>query len=107
MDVATLARFIERVLASPPSPEDPLNLHSLLIARHGRLVLEEYFQAFDKDRLHDMRSASKTITSVLVGIAGDRGVRIDPSTPVAPLLEGGHRSPIGTSGRGAFRSGTS
>lgn len=87
MDVATITRFIERILTSVPSPADPLNIHSLLIARHGRLVLEEYFHGFDKDRVHDMRSASKSITSVLIGIAGDRGVRISPSTLAAPLLE--------------------
>lgn len=89
IDATTVTRFIERILTSQPSPEDPLNIHSLLIARHGRLVLEEYFHGFDKDRLHDMRSASKSITSVLIGIAGDRGVRIAPNTPAAPLLTKG------------------
>ncbi|MCI0356310.1 MAG: serine hydrolase [Acidobacteria bacterium] len=87
MDVATITRFIERILTSTPSLEDPLNIHSLLIARHGRLVLEEYFHGFDKDRPHDMRSASKSITSVLIGMAGDHGVRIGPHTLAAPLLQ--------------------
>ena len=87
MDAAPISRFIDRILTSTPSPDDPLNIHSLLIARHGRLILEEYFHGFDKDRLHDMRSASKSITSVLIGIAGDRGVRISPNTLAAPLLE--------------------
>ena len=58
------------------------NLHSFLIARRGILVLEEYFAgtdgwrghvAFDKDRLHDTRSVSKSVTSALVGIAIDKG----------------------------------
>jgi len=87
MDAATITRLIDRILTSTPSPDDPLNIHSLLIARHGRLILEEYFHGFDTDRLHDMRSASKSITSVLIGIAGDRGVRIGPNTLAAPLLQ--------------------
>ena len=58
------------------------NLHSFLIARRGILVLEEYFAGtdgwrgqvvFDKDRLHDTRSVSKSVTSALVGIAIDKG----------------------------------
>jgi len=93
MDAATITHFIERILTSTPSPEDPLNIHSLLIARHGRLVLEEYFHGFDKDRLHDMRSASKSITSVLIGIAGDRGARIGADTPAASLLQMGTIDP--------------
>lgn len=53
--------------------------HSVLIARHGRLVVEEYFYGFDRETLHDMRSASKTITSTLVGLAVQDG-RIQGST---------------------------
>ncbi len=43
--------------------------HSVLVARHGKLVVEEYFYGFDRDTWHDMRSASKTVTSTLIGLA--------------------------------------
>jgi CubicO group peptidase (beta-lactamase class C family) len=43
---------------------------SVLISRHGKLVYEVYFDG-DKDTLRDTRSASKSITDVLVGIAID------------------------------------
>jgi CubicO group peptidase (beta-lactamase class C family) len=48
-------------------------VHSLLVYRGGRLVMEEYFYGYDRDRVHQMRSASKSIVSALVGIAIDRG----------------------------------
>ncbi len=45
--------------------------HSVLVARRGKLVVEEYFYGFDRDTWHDMRSASKTVTSALIGLAID------------------------------------
>jgi len=66
-------------------------LNGILVARHGRLVFEEYFPgqqvdleaedprprvdvAFDRSTPHYMASASKSVTSALVGIAIDRGL---------------------------------
>jgi len=55
--------------------------HSVLVARRGRLVVEEYFYGFDRTTWHDMRSASKTVTSALVGLAIDRGEIPSVETP--------------------------
>ena len=52
--------------------------HSILVAKSGYLVLEEYFYGFDRDVLHDMRSASKSLASTLIGLAVDRDL-IDSS----------------------------
>jgi CubicO group peptidase (beta-lactamase class C family) len=41
---------------------------SVLIARHGKLVYESYFEG-DTSTLRDTRSATKSITDVLIGIA--------------------------------------
>jgi CubicO group peptidase (beta-lactamase class C family) len=49
------------------------NIHSLLIVRNGRLVLEEYFNGHDAEELHELQSVSKSFTSALVGIALARG----------------------------------
>ena len=39
--------------------DNPLNIHSLLIARHGKPT-EEYFYGQVREQTHDTRSASKT-----------------------------------------------
>jgi CubicO group peptidase (beta-lactamase class C family) len=49
------------------------NLHSLLIIRNGYLVTEFYAYPHDADTLHELRSATKSVTSTLVGIAIDQG----------------------------------
>jgi CubicO group peptidase (beta-lactamase class C family) len=48
-------------------------MHSLLIVRHGRLVVEEYFHGWEADELHRLASCTKSVSSLLVGIAIDRG----------------------------------
>lgn len=48
-------------------------MHSLLIIKNGKLVAEDYFYDFDRNTPHDLKSANKTITSILMGIAIDKG----------------------------------
>ncbi len=55
---------------------------SVLVARHGSLVYEKYYEAFNADSLHDTRSATKTITGMLVGLAIDRGSLPSVNAPV-------------------------
>ncbi|WP_423927044.1 serine hydrolase domain-containing protein [Candidatus Palauibacter sp.] len=49
------------------------NLRALVVARNGRLVREAYFGGMHRDSAFDMRSVTKTVTALLVGIASDRG----------------------------------
>jgi CubicO group peptidase (beta-lactamase class C family) len=50
------------------------DLKGLLIARNGQLVYEGYFNGHGRDALHDIRSATKSLTSALVGIAIADGI---------------------------------
>lgn len=86
LDENAIGRFVDKIRKAVPSPENPVNIHSLLIARHGKLVLEEYFYGTDAKQTHDMRSASKTFAPVLVGIARDHGFKIGPETSVYSLF---------------------
>ena len=49
-------------------------VRSLLVARHGRLVLERYFGGADSTTLFDVRSVTKSVVSALTGIALSRGL---------------------------------
>ncbi|MGA3129611.1 MAG: serine hydrolase [Terracidiphilus sp.] len=80
-----IAALIEKILTADPT-DNPVNIDSLLIARHGKLVLEEYFHGFDREQPHDMRSASKTIAPILAGIARDHSVNLSPDTPIYSLF---------------------
>jgi CubicO group peptidase (beta-lactamase class C family) len=47
---------------------------SLVVARHGKLIAEGYFNGFARDSLHDLRSTGKSFTSALAGIAVEHGL---------------------------------
>ena len=58
------------------------NVHSVLISRGDSLLYEHYFNGYNRDSLHDTRSAFKSITSLLAGIAIDKGFIKDVHQPV-------------------------
>ena len=81
--------------------ETEANVHAVVIVRHGRLVFEQYFPGydepwgqgdgqydFDATTKHDMRSASKSVISLLVGIAIDRKLIAGADEPVVKVLSG-------------------
>jgi CubicO group peptidase (beta-lactamase class C family) len=88
MDEAALARLVQRVIDGDPSGPRAALMHSLLVARRGKLVLEEYFFGFDRDQVHDLRSAGKTFSSILLGAAMMRGARIGPESSLYSLVAG-------------------
>ncbi len=62
------------------------NTHSVLIASHGKLVYEQYFEGYDAGTVHDLRSAQKSLTSATIGVAIDRGLIKSVYTPIYELL---------------------
>jgi CubicO group peptidase (beta-lactamase class C family) len=84
IDQGALRRMTDRLAASA-------DVHAVVVARGGKLAFEWYFRGndevpgrffghrveyvtFDADTLHIMKSASKSVMSLAVGIAIDRGL---------------------------------
>lgn len=57
-------------------------LHSLLVSHRGQIVLEYYAKGHSASRLANIKSASKSIISTLVGIAIERKLIPSLSTPI-------------------------
>jgi hypothetical protein len=56
LDAPRIDSLIQRIIdVDAGLARQPL-VHSVLIARHGKLVLEEYFYGFTRDTPHDLRS---------------------------------------------------
>ena len=66
------SRAIERMLLD--IRETGADIHSMLIMRRGHLVFEQYFAPYTAETKHSMFSCSKTFTSMLIGIAQDKGL---------------------------------
>jgi CubicO group peptidase (beta-lactamase class C family) len=59
---------------------------SLLVHHRGSIVAERYFRGTDRATRHDIRSATKSITSLAVGIAVDRKLLAGPDERVFDRL---------------------
>ena len=90
MDSAILSGIGPRFSAWPEACA-----HAVVVARHGMLIYEQYFSGedwrwvdplgilvFDGTVKHDLKSITKSVTSLLVGIGVDRGWIADINTPV-------------------------
>jgi len=73
----------EGVLRAGLSPR----MTSLLVAKDGRLVVEEYFGTGHPDTLNDVRSVTKSVVSALAGVALARGDLGSLEDPVAGYLK--------------------
>ena len=86
IDESALQELVRKIAASDPAERRPSLMHSLLVARKGKLVLEEYFFGYDREPTHDTRSAAKTFSSVMLGAAMKDGIAISPDTKIYQLL---------------------
>lgn len=61
-------------------------LHSFLVLRHGQLAFEGYYNGYTRDTPHDLRSATKSITSLLTGSAIEQGLLAGVDAPLMDSL---------------------
>lgn len=76
---ATFAGIVEEAAALAP-------LETLIVARDGKILIEEGFRGHSTAAPTNIKSASKAIVAALVGIAIDRGVLAGTAQKIAPLL---------------------
>jgi CubicO group peptidase (beta-lactamase class C family) len=86
IDEGALERAVRRIIAQDPADRQPSLVHAVLIARRGKLVLEEYFYGHDRETPHDIRSAGKTFASVMLGAAMLKGIEIAPESKIYEVL---------------------
>jgi CubicO group peptidase (beta-lactamase class C family) len=82
VDSQALAEALDFIL------QKRLPIHSLLIVRHGTIVLDAYFYPYDGSVVHDVASATKSVTSILAGIAIDKGYLKNENETMLSLLGG-------------------
>jgi CubicO group peptidase (beta-lactamase class C family) len=66
MDEVRLGRAVNDAAAMP-------RFRSLLVARHGKIISESYFGGADRSTSFDVRSVTKSVVSMLTGIALQAG----------------------------------
>lgn len=81
MDRAPLEDLMRKTLAGEYATAD-----AVLVARHGKLVFEEYTYGSSREHLHTLQSATKSVAALLVGTAVDRGEIGNVEQPVHEIL---------------------
>jgi CubicO group peptidase (beta-lactamase class C family) len=89
IDRPAIEKMVQGIINTPMESTHNLQVDGVLIARHGKLVLEEYFHGEHRDKPHETRSASKSMTATLVGAAMYAGSPLRLSTPVYQIMNGG------------------
>ena len=82
IDSTFIYKLIENILKGRMA-----RVHSLLLLKDDKLVLEEYFHTYDENKLHPIESVTKSFTSALTGIAIDRNYIRDVDDPVLNYLD--------------------
>src|ERR1700689_3813341 len=83
MDASSLESLYSEMAQEPHH-----DLKGIVIVRDGRLVSERYFNGDSVDTLHDIRSATKSITSLLMGITIQKGLVHSVNDSIALYLPG-------------------
>ena len=76
VDAAGLLRLLDDLEGAPG-----VEMHSLMVARHGRVVAQGWWAPYAADRVHHLYSLSKTFTVTAAGLAVGEGL-LDLDEPV-------------------------
>ncbi|MEO0630105.1 MAG: serine hydrolase domain-containing protein [Planctomycetota bacterium] len=87
LDIKTLEALLESLSDPSRRSLSTTRVHSVQIARHGKLAVDAYFFGRDAADTYDTRSAGKSVGSLLLGAAlGDDGAD-DLNKPLKDLLQ--------------------
>jgi CubicO group peptidase (beta-lactamase class C family) len=89
IDAPAMERLVQSIIDMNMEEADAPEIHALLIARHGRLVLEEYFHGFSRDQLHTLRSAGKSLSGTTIGAAMHAGAPLRLDSRVYQVMNHG------------------
>lgn len=87
-------RRLVAILARWDKDEHP-DLKAVVVLRDGKRIAERYYNGERPDTLHDVRSAGKSVTSLLLGIARDRGSIRSLADPVSAYWPQARGSAVG------------
>ncbi len=83
VDMTQISNHIKNIHKNKPND----GVRSLLIARNNKLVVEAYFNGWHRERKQDIRSATKSITSSLIGIGIDKGFLPDENARIFDFFD--------------------
>lgn len=63
------------------------DIHSILVIKKNELIIEEYYKGFSINKPHDLRSVTKSIVSILLGIAIDKKIIDSVDDPISKYLK--------------------
>jgi len=84
MDSTVLVEMLREIA------REELPVHSVVVVRHGRVVLEAYFEPYREQDRHIIYSATKSVTAMLTGIAIADGLVTGDTQSVLEFFPG-HR----------------
>ncbi len=82
-----------REISDQLSASDEHEVHGIVVVHEGEVAFEGYYNGYGPTNPHDIRSATKSITSLLVGIALDEGAIDDVDDPVSAYLPPRYATP--------------
>lgn len=62
-------------------------IHSVLLIKNDHLIIEEYYKGYFAEKTHDLRSTTKSIRSLLMGIALEQGFIDSIDDPILKYLK--------------------